>query len=40
MSTKARTLLGWEPKIRLREMIEATMGYYIHEYPKLEGAAK
>lgn len=32
--TKARTLLGWEPKWRTRKMLEATMSYYVHEYPK------
>jgi len=32
--TKARTLLGWEPKWRTREMLKATMSYYVNEYPK------
>ena len=27
--TKARTLLGWEPKWALRGIIEKTMGYYV-----------
>jgi UDP-apiose/xylose synthase len=30
--SKARTLLGWEPQWKLREMLEATMQYYITEY--------
>ena len=30
--TKARTLLGWEPKWGVREMLEATMDYYVTEY--------
>jgi len=33
--TKARTLLGWEPRWPLRELLEATMSYYVHEYPRL-----
>jgi UDP-apiose/xylose synthase len=32
--TKARTLLGWEPKWKFRELLEATMSYYVHEYPR------
>ena len=32
--SKARTLLGWEPKWRFRELLEATMSYYVHEYPR------
>ena len=31
--TKARTLLGWEPKWRFRELLEATMKYYVEEHP-------
>ena len=31
---KARTLLGWEPRWRLRELLEATMSYYVNEYPR------
>jgi len=27
--TKARTLLGWEPKWGFRELLEATMRYYV-----------
>jgi len=30
--TKARTLLGWEPKWELRPMLEVTMRYYVTEY--------
>jgi UDP-apiose/xylose synthase len=30
--SKARRLLGWEPKWKLREMLETTMQYYITEY--------
>lgn len=29
--TKARSLLGWEPKFRLREMLKLTMEHYIKE---------
>src|SRR6266849_293861 len=29
---KARTLLGWAPKWRTREMLKATMSYYVNEY--------
>ncbi len=36
---KARTLLGWEPKWALREMLLATMSYYVHEYPRSKTAA-
>jgi UDP-apiose/xylose synthase len=32
--SKARTLLGWEPTWRVRELLEATMSYYVHEYPR------
>ncbi len=28
--TKARTLLGWSPKIDLRQTLEGTMAYYAH----------
>ena len=31
---KARALLGWEPRWGIREMLEATMSYYVNEYPK------
>jgi len=31
--SKARALLGWEPKWALRDLLEATMRYYVHEYP-------
>jgi len=31
---KARTLLGWEPKWGFRELLEATMRYYVNEYPR------
>jgi len=30
--TKARTLLGWEPKWGLDEMLEETMKYYVTDY--------
>ena len=30
---KVRTLLGWEPQWRVPELLEATMSYYVHEYP-------
>ncbi|MCP5114850.1 MAG: bifunctional UDP-4-keto-pentose/UDP-xylose synthase [bacterium] len=30
--TKARTLLGWEPQWRIRDMLEETMRYYVTEY--------
>jgi len=32
--TKARTLLGWEPEWQLRDLLEATMSYYVYEYPR------
>lgn len=35
--TKARELLGWEPKWRLQEMLEETMKYYVTEYMKNVG---
>mgnify|MGYP000865325810 CR=1 FL=1 len=30
--TKARTLLGWEPRWGVRELIETTIEYYVREY--------
>ena len=30
--TKARTLLGWEPRYGLKESLEETMKYYVGEY--------
>ena len=30
--TKARTLLGWEPRWGMREMLEETMRYYVTDY--------
>jgi UDP-apiose/xylose synthase len=30
--TKARTRLGWEPKWRVRDILETTMRYYVTEY--------
>ena len=36
---KARTLLGWEPVWPVRKMLEATMSYYVHEYPRNKAAA-
>ncbi len=42
--TKARTLLGWEPKWTMSEMLEATMGSFVNEYrsglPSAQLAAK
>jgi UDP-apiose/xylose synthase len=32
--TKARTLLGWEPKWSFRDLLEATMRYYVIDYRK------
>lgn len=32
--TKARTLLGWEPRWPLRRMLEATMEYYVTDYAR------
>ena len=38
--SKARTLLGWEPKWSVRDTIEATMRYHVAEYRKrLEAGA-
>lgn len=34
---KARTLLGWSPRWRLRELLAETMAYYVHEYPRRYG---
>jgi nucleoside-diphosphate-sugar epimerase len=36
---KARTLLGWEPKWGFRELLEATMRYYVNEYPRSKSHA-
>jgi UDP-apiose/xylose synthase len=33
--TKARTLLGWEPKWKFRELLEITMEYYMTDYMQL-----
>jgi len=30
--SKARNLLGWEPRWKLREMLEASMQYYVTDY--------
>ena len=30
--TKARTLLGWEPRFSVRETLERTMTYYVNEF--------
>jgi nucleoside-diphosphate-sugar epimerase len=38
--TKARTLLGWEPKWPFRDLLKATMSYYVHEYPRSQPSAK
>lgn len=32
---KARTLLGWEPRWGLDDLLEATMAYYMEEYPRV-----
>ena len=32
--TKAQTLLGWEPKWKVRDVLETTMRYYVLEYRK------
>jgi nucleoside-diphosphate-sugar epimerase len=37
--TKARTLLGWEPVWPVRKMLEATMSYYVNEYPRTKPVA-
>ena len=37
--TKARTLLGWEPAWRIRETLEATMGYYVAEWRRRQAAS-
>jgi UDP-apiose/xylose synthase len=37
--TKARTLLGWEPKWALRETVEASMRYYVNEERGLNSMA-
>lgn len=31
---KAKTLLGWEPKIPLEEVMRKTMAYFVGEYRK------
>jgi nucleoside-diphosphate-sugar epimerase len=31
--TKVRTMLGWEPKWAFRDLLEATMRYYVMEHP-------
>lgn len=31
--TKVRTLLGWEPKWNVRDLLRATMSYYVSERP-------
>jgi UDP-apiose/xylose synthase len=36
--TKARTLLGWEPKWSMRDTLETTMRYYVAESQKTETA--
>jgi nucleoside-diphosphate-sugar epimerase len=36
---KARNLLGWEPVWPVRKMLEATMSYYVHEYPRNQASA-
>lgn len=35
--TKARTLLHWRPKCGIRQMLEATMGYFVRDYRKRRG---
>jgi len=36
--TKARTLLGWEPRWRFRELLEETMRYYVQQSRKASGS--
>jgi nucleoside-diphosphate-sugar epimerase len=38
--SKARTLLGWEPEWGLHDLLEATMRYYVHEYPGAPAGAR
>ena len=38
--TKARTLLGWEPKWQFRDLLRETMRYYVQEYPAAMAASK
>jgi UDP-apiose/xylose synthase len=37
--TKARSLLGWEPKWNIRDTLETTMQYYVSECRKTETAS-
>ena len=36
--TKARTLLGWEPKWKMHDILDKTMGYYVHQQRALQTA--
>jgi len=38
--TKARTLVGWEPKIGIRETCELSMAYYVERHRQHQGDAK
>jgi UDP-apiose/xylose synthase len=38
--TKARTLLGWEPKWKVRDILETTMRYYVNEFRNSAVASK
>jgi UDP-apiose/xylose synthase len=36
---KVRTLLNWEPRFGIREILETTMRYYVSEYRKNGGSS-
>ncbi len=38
--TKARTLLGWEPKWKVHDILETTMRFYVDEFRKSAVAAR
>jgi UDP-apiose/xylose synthase len=38
--TKVRTLLGWEPRWTMREILETTMRYYVSEFRKTALSAR
>lgn len=37
--TKARTLLGWEPRWSVQDILETTMGYYVKQFREARTAA-
>ena len=37
--TKARTLLGWEPRWGIQDILETTMGYYVRQFREARAAA-